>query len=394
MRAGALFGLSGVAFALGNLLLARSMSVQEFGQLSLEISLLNLLLVVAPLGLDQALLRHRIDPGFQFLGYSLLNCAVLSGAAGVFSYHFYELPAIEVVLVSIAVIASGTGYVAAAGLRNHGREVFALTVITATNTFLLVAGVSALFVPLRTAMPILTLITLGNVLAAAAAWVLLMSRYRVPPSLRERVPWVEALSLLGVVIIGALTIQLERLIIPKALSTETLAVFSVLSSVAIFPFRIATMGAGFALLPRLRSARDIAARVALIKHELRSIVLMLAIASAAVLAAAPTVAGWVTAGRYQLSYVLVLAACISGCVKVIQTIPRVVIIGCGSHRTVALLNGLGWLGIIISTIGGFIGSAWGLVGLILGVALGGLLISLPMVLMASSAVRFFPKIEN
>jgi hypothetical protein len=106
------------------------------------------------------------------------------------------------------------------------------------------------------------------------------------------------------------------------------------------------------------------------------------------------VASWVTAGRYQLSYMLVLAACISGCVKVIQTIPRVVIIGCGSYRAVALLNGLGWLGIIISTIGGFIGSAWGLVGLILGVALGGFLISLPMVLMASSAVHFFPKIEN
>lgn len=108
-----------------------------------------------------------------------------------------------------------------------------------------------------------------------------------------------------------------------------------------------------------------------------------------VLAAAPTVAGWVTAGRYDLGFMLVLAACISGCVKVIQSIPRVVIIGCGSRRTVALLNGLGWLGIMISTIGGFVGSGWGLIGLVLGVALGGFLISVPMVLMAAKAVHHF-----
>jgi hypothetical protein len=389
MRAGVLFALSGAAFALGNLLLARSMSVSEFGQLALEISLLNLLLVMAPLGLDQALLRHKIDPGPQFLGLSVLNCTVLSAAAGAIAYRFYELPGIETVLVSIAIAAAGTGYVAAAGLRNHGREILAMVVITTTNVFLLMAGVSALFVSIRTALPTLTLVTAGNVLAAAAGWAVLMTRYRVPPALREGVPWGEALSLLGVVVIGALTIQLERLIIPKALSKDTLAIFSVLSSVAIFPFRIATLGTGFALVPRLRSARDLAARAGLIRQELRSIFLMLALASAAVLAAAPTVAGWVTAGRYDLGYMLVLAACVSGCVKVIQTIPRVVIIGCGTRRAVALLNGLGWLGIVASAAGGFVGSAWGLIGLMLGVALGGLLVSLPMVLLASRAVRNF-----
>jgi hypothetical protein len=52
---------------------------------------------------------------------------------------------------------------------------------------------------------------------AGPAWALLMTRYRVLPSLRERRPWGEALSLPGAVIIGALTIRLERLIIPKAL---------------------------------------------------------------------------------------------------------------------------------------------------------------------------------
>lgn len=389
MRAGALFGLSGAAFALGNLLLARSMSVPEFGQLALEISLLNLLLVMAPMGLDQVLLRHKIDPGFQFLCLSVLCCAALSGAAGIISSRFYELPTVEAVLVSIAVTASGASYVAAAGLRNHGREVVAWAVMTATNAVLLTVGMIGLFIPIQTAMPTLTLITAGNVLAAAVAWALLMSRYRVPLSLRESVPWGEALSLLGVVIIGALTIQLERLIIPKALDKETLAVFSVLSSVAIFPFRIATLGAGFALVPRLRSARDRAARVGLIKQELRSMCLMLTLASVVIIAAAPTVARLVTAGRYDLSYILVVVACITGCVKVAQTVPRLVIVACGSRRAVALLNGLGWLGIVVSTIGGFVGSEWGLVGLISGVALGGFFTGLPMALMAAGAVRHF-----
>jgi hypothetical protein len=389
MRAGVLFALSGAAFALGNLLLARSMSVSEFGQLALEISLLNLLLVMAPLGLDQALLRHKIDPGPQFLGLSVLNCTVLSAAAGAIAHHFYELPGPEAVLVSIAITAAGAGYVAAAGLRNHDREILAMVVITTTNAFLLMTGALALFVSIRTSLPTLAMVTAGNVLATIAGWVVLMKHYRVPPALRERVPWGEALSLLGVVAIGAVTIQLERLMIPKALSNDTLAVFSVLSSVAIFPFRIATLGTGFALVPRLRSARDLAARTGLIKQELRSIFLMLALASVAVLAAAPTVAGWVTAGRYDLGYMLVLTACVSGCAKVIQTIPRVVVIACGTRRAVAMLNGLGWLGIIASAIGGFVGSAWGLVGLMLGVALGGFLVSLPMVLLATIAMRNF-----
>ena len=71
MRTTLVFGLSGLAFALGNLFLARTMDVNDYGKLALAIALFNVFGLLTPLGVDQAILRHRIDPGPHLL---LLVC--------------------------------------------------------------------------------------------------------------------------------------------------------------------------------------------------------------------------------------------------------------------------------------------------------------------------------
>src|SRR5687768_9014753 len=76
LRTTAVFAISGFAFAMGTLLLARTMQVEEFGNLALAIALFNVFGLLAPIGIDQILLRHKIDPGPR-----LLMRVILTGAA-------------------------------------------------------------------------------------------------------------------------------------------------------------------------------------------------------------------------------------------------------------------------------------------------------------------------
>ena len=116
--------------------------------------------------------------------------------------------------------------------------------------------------------------------------------------------------------------------------------FSVLTSVAIFPFRLVTLGAGFALTPRLVAAPDGAARRQVVKHELQLIGFALTgITIVVCVLSAYFVARWTTAGRYDPDLLLVLAACLIGAAKVAEVLPRAIITACGSERDLVHLSG-------------------------------------------------------
>ncbi|HET6621039.1 MAG TPA: hypothetical protein VFG64_13980, partial [Dongiaceae bacterium] len=81
LAASLVFAFSGGAFALGNILLARHLPVAEFGRFGLVMALFLISSQVAPLGIDQLMLRRRIDPSFllfgQFLGQGALAALVV-----------------------------------------------------------------------------------------------------------------------------------------------------------------------------------------------------------------------------------------------------------------------------------------------------------------------------
>lgn len=382
VQASAIFALSGAAFGIGMLLLARVMPVPEFGRLALAIALFNIFAVIAPLGLDQVMLRHPIQAGGRLLLILVLAGMGMGAGVGIAVAALAGFPWHEAALLSLAIVSGGIIFAVAAGLRAASRELAALLALTTANWLLLGIGLLALVVPMPDSLVPLALYAGGEAVAACLAWVVLLrSRGTRPPS-AVAIPWQEAVSFLGIAAIGTIMLQLERLLVPAALGFEPLALFSVLASVAIFPFRLITASAGFGLVPRLRAATDPALRRRLVRSELLSIAVLLVGASVCVVLAAPVITTLVTEGRYEIGGSLVLAACANGSSKVLQVIPRAILTGCGEARDIAALNRLGWLGLAMSTLCALVLTGWGLEGIIWGVALGSLAGSLPAAALA------------
>src|SRR5690606_6759121 len=128
-----------------------------------------------------------------------------------------------------------------------------------------------------------------------------------PPTLN--LPWRLMISTATIVAGSVLVIQLERLAIGFLLEAQALAMFSVLASIAVFPFRLVTAGTGFVLVPGLRRIRDRDGRRRLVRRELQVILAVLVGTSALLCVVGPWLARWITAGRYAPSAWLVLAAC-------------------------------------------------------------------------------------
>jgi O-antigen/teichoic acid export membrane protein len=382
LRAPAAFAMSGAAFAMGSLLLARVLPTEEFGRFSLAIALFNVFAVVAPLGVDQLMLRHAMPASRRLLLILLLASLGVGVLLGLGALVQGALPGADAAMLALATSAGGIVFAAIAGLRAAAREMQALLVMTGASWVLLAVGVLAQFTPMQSALPPLALYAGGEVAIAAAGWLLLLRARPAPAVSAPAIPWREAIPLLGVAAIGTVMLQLERLLVPVTLGLEFLALFSVLASVAIFPFRLVTAGAGFSLVPRLRATSSPAARRLLVRDELIPLTLLLAGATSCVFFLAPVATTLVTAGRYEIGASLLLAACANGTAKVLQVIPRAILTGCGQARDLSILNWLGWLGLAASLVGAFAGAGWGLEGVVWGVTIGSLAGTIPAAILA------------
>lgn len=387
LRATAVFALSGLAFAVGNLLLARTMPVEAYGQLALAIALFNVFGLLAPIGVDQAMLRHHIDPGPRLLAFLSASGIVLGMAVGAGYSVFSDLHAMNGGALALVIAAGGVMAALVSLARSRHREAAALLLATTASWILLAIGIVSMAIPMTSALLPLTLFAVGNLLAAAIGWMILGKAHRVAPADRAAIPWGEACSLLGIAAIGTATLQFERLVIPPTIGIGALALFSVLASVAIFPFRLLTASAGFALVPKLRAATSRQEEIQLIKRELLSTCMLLVGATVGIVLLAPVATPLLTGGRYEIGLGLAMAACFNGCSKVMQSFPRALITACGTDQDIARLNRLGWIGLATSVAGAFIGARWGLIGLLYGVTLGSMVGTLPAILLAKRKLQ-------
>lgn len=387
LRATAAFALSGLAFAVGTLLLARSMPVEAFGHFALAIALFNVFGLLAPIGVDQVLLRHRVDPGAKLL-LQLTATGISVGAVVGLGYMVSAgLHYVDAAALCLAIIAGGVIATLASLARAAMQEAHSLLLVTAASWILIMIGVASLAFPMESALLPLCLFAIGNAAVAIWGWSRVDSMHRVPMNDRVKIPWNEAFSLLGIAAIGTIMLQLERLIIPATIGIQALALFSVLASVAIFPFRLLTASAGFSMVPKLRAASSLRMKRKLVRTEFFFILSLLFAATIAIVTITPYATHLLTGGRYEISLNLVVAACMNGCAKVLQALPRAILTGCGNDRDIALLNRLGTLGLMASIVGAFIGAQWALAGLLYGVAIGSMVGSVPAIQLARRSMR-------
>jgi O-antigen/teichoic acid export membrane protein len=380
------FAFAGAAFTLGNLLLARELPAPEFGQLALAIAVYNLFIWLAPLGTDQVLLRRSLDPGPRLLLRVLASCSVIAAIAVLATSAIYALPARLTLLLGAAVMGGGLAMAGGMGLRRHGWTTLPLAATNVASWSLLMTGMLGFVVALSSAIQPLIILAIAAAIAAVLTWGAFIRHGRLPGAEEDIVPRGEALSLMIAAAAGALLVQVERFVIPHVLDYESLAIFTVLASVAIFPFRLLRSGSSFALVPRLRAASESSARFTLLIAEGRALAVTLLFASVLVVALAPSVAAILTDGRYRLDRLMLLAACFNGIAKLLESLPQSAVVACGTTPEVRRLSWMSWLNIVACILGAWLGARWGLMGLIWGSAIGCVIGTVPSALLARKVV--------
>lgn len=360
------FGLGGVGYALGNLLLARALPPAEFGVFTLFLALVQIGVTLAPIGLEGQV--NRRPGGAISPGRPLLTSAVVAAGTALVASSLYHIDAGVIVALIISIITGGISRVVAAIFQSRLRFGLALSLSQGLAIALLGAGALALIAggaPLR----LLAAVVAGYyVISAALGWgILTRNQHR---GRNEAHSFVEGLSLLGITAAALILMQMERLLAPRLLTLEDLATFAVVTTLVGSPLRMLQMGAGYTLLPRLSKATTREERQQLVRREAVAVGLIAFGGAGVTLLAAPWIADWLLAGKYELSTALIIAALASGIVKLVDGFATTMVWALGSARQLAMLNWVSWTCAVVGLAAAWVGTRWGLIGLMYGVTLG------------------------
>jgi O-antigen/teichoic acid export membrane protein len=365
----AVYALSGAGFAAGNLLLARTMPADQYGQFALLIALLNLSHRVAPLGLDGMVNRHPVDLSPALLGRLYVAAVPFTILVILGVKSGYGLGGRELEWLAAGILVGATAYLGSSLLQARHRFVSSALVNHATDFTVLAAGIASLFIAFGSPATPLAIVVAGHFVAAP----LVLARLRQPEAERRpavRLSWRESLSYAGFVA-GALALQqLDRLVIPRLLSFEALASFSVLAMLVIAPFHVLQLAVEHTLLPRLRHASGPSERRALLRTEAAALFGLGIPAGLLAVGLVPPIADFLLAGKYELTRGLVLAAVAAGLLRVAAGLSRTTAAALGTTAELAHLNLLAWLAVGIGVAGAVVGSRFGLTGAIYGTSLG------------------------
>jgi len=364
------FGLSGAAFTLGMLLLARVLPVEAYGRFTLAVALFNIFGLLTPMGVDQLFLRGPMRAGRGLLAFLILSGLVVGGVVGAVTGLLGGLHRVEAWLTALAIAGGGLVAATSTGLRAWEMPGASMLLAISASFILLLAGALTVLLGIKHGATPLAIFAAGNIVFGAIGWSLLRCGAKDGDVGHPARRWREAGSMLGLVALGTLSLQIERIVIPILLDLRDLALFGVLASVAIFPFRLLASGVGFTLAPRLIGAEP-ARRQAIVLVEARPLLAVIIVATAGLAVCGPLLATMVTGGLYAIGPALVFAACVNGVGKVAMAFPRAMLTAAGSPADLVLLNGWGVVGLALTVSGALAGAAYGITGLLWGATLGG-----------------------
>ena len=381
LRSGATFAAGGIGFALGNVLLARVLPEIEYGRVALFLALIQLGTVLGPVGVETLINRHRLHAGRALLarvGTTGMAAGLLLAAV---TFAIYDLGAVLSALLALAIASAALNRVAAAFFQSQRKFGSSLFLILVHNWIVLLAVPVVLLTGRRDALPAALTIAAAYAATALRGW----SRALRGPAEPERpaqqaAPSGEAppqpallhegLMVLGMQLALAALYQLDRLIIPRALSIQDLATYSVVSAVAASPFRMLQTGLAFSLLPRLKACAGGAEVRRLIRHEIGIACGAALLACIGVLVFTDWVLRVALEGRYELPRGLLAAFVIVGLVRVWSGISSATATAFGTARHLAMLNAFSWLALLAAAASACAARGFGLTGIVYGVGVG------------------------
>ena len=370
LRAAVVLALSGVAFALANLLLARELPKEEYGRFALLLAIITIGILTGPVGAQVIVNRQRIDPGRRLLGRTLLTSGLVGLGLAIGAGVLYPLDFPLLLITAVATIAGATKLVAVGHYQSRQRYGLSLFLSECTNGSVLIAAIVVAVVRPGTAfVPAAVFAASLWAFTTFGWWKVFRDRPRLdypdPPF-----PWGEAFSVVGVVGASMLLGAMERLVIPRALGLPELATFSVLATLAGSPFQMLNQGVGFALLPSLRAAGNPVERRRVLGQETLVVLAACLLSAAAVWWLAPIVLRLFLAGRYELPAQLILAAIVVGTLKPLGSLAVATVNAVGSSRSLAGLGAIAWVAAALGLGGAWLGVRWGLTGLVYGAGIG------------------------
>ena len=381
------FALGGVGFAAGNLLLARVLPEDEYGRVALFLALVQIGIVMGPVGMETVINRHHLGASTGLLSRVSLTSACVGVVLALLAWRFYGLGAALAGVLALTVWAAAVNRVAGAFFQSRSKFGFSLFLILIHNWIVLVAVPVVIFFDRPEALPAALTVTVGYVAMAVLGWRKGFEARHAPGApTSSRTLWQEGLAAVGLQIAVGAFFQLDRLLIPHALSIRDLAVYSVVSSIAASPFRMLQTGLGFALLPRLKTCETRAAIGRLIRHEVLAMVVISAVAAVAVLVVTPWLLHTVLDSRYSFPMSLLYALVGVGFVRVWSGVSSAVVSALGSARQLAVLNLYSWLALAVATLGVFGWRGFGLTGVVYGMGAGWFALALAGTLIGWRAV--------
>jgi O-antigen/teichoic acid export membrane protein len=373
LRSVVIYGASGIGFAGANLILARVLPTREYALFTLVIAVVNLSFALAPLGVDGIVLRRDLDAGPLLLKRTL-GVGFLTGVvSAVTAAAAYDLSPLMPLLVFASTVGGGAMVVAAAQFQSEQRYGLSLSLTQSPNLVLIVAALVVTLTGTTKAGLPLVISALGFVLSGIIGWWILFREQPSAPYEETRFPWGEAFSLAGLNAAGLLLVQLDRLVIPYALTLHDLATFGVLAAIAGSLFRVLSMGVGYTLVPRLRAAGSVVERRGLIAHEAKLIGVIIVSGSLAIWFLTPRIEQAFLAGKYHIGGSLLVATIFSGVAKIMNSFTKATVTALATGNEVSLVNLLGWVSVGLALVAAIFGARWGLAGLIYGVGLGWLM---------------------
>jgi O-antigen/teichoic acid export membrane protein len=348
------------------LLLARALPRAEFGVFTLALALVQMGASLGPIGLEGQV--NRRPGGIVPLSRPLLTSAIVAAGTVAVAWALYRMDVAWLLALGIGITAGGASHVAGAIFQSQLRFGLSLSLSQGFAAALLATGVVAVIAGGAETRFLAALVAGYYVISALVGWGILGRKRSGEPM--QVHSFTEGLSLLGITAAALVLMQLERLLIPRLLTLEDLATFAVIATLIGSPFRMLQMGAGYTLLPRLSKAASQAKRRQLVRREALAVMLIGGTAALVAWFAAPWIAGWLLAGKYEISTALMIAALASAIVKLVDRFSTTTVWALASPGQLAMLNWVSWTCAGLGVAGASIGARWGLIGVMYGVTLG------------------------
>lgn len=368
IRAAAVLGLGGLAFTLGNLIFARILAAREYGVVSLFVGIVAVAGLAAPLGLDLVIGRRGLLLDSRWRRAITGTTIAIGLVTALVSAIVYRLEPPILACVLVTTIASGLIQASAAHFQGQQRFGPATWIVQLSNWTLLLAALLAAVSGVETATRSCELLAVTTTAASAFAWIVARAahtRQPAPGALRK-----EGLSLVSIHVANSVFLQLERLLLAPIAGVQALALFGVVAALVASPFRMLQMAVLFTLTPSLRQASGVDERRRLLRREMLLVACVIAVGSVAAWYAAPPLAHWILAGRYDLSSALMCAALVSGALKLCSAFATGTVIALSEEKGLRALGLVSWMTIGLSVVASLLAAPWGLVGVLYGVSAG------------------------